>query len=142
MRWLPTVLVLFTLGCGPIRSTVGIVEAEKAWKLADDAGAAQHAPYPFGLATDLLQKAREEQGFAAYSDAFILSRESKEQSHEALAISQGAAHKALAPATPASPTPEPETAAGSPTPADQAKPDSPTPSPESEAPAPTPAPSP
>lgn len=113
--------LLVVLGCGPIRSTVGIVEAEKAWKAAERAGAAQHAPYPFGLSTELLRKAKEEQGFAAYSDAYQLSRESLEQSQEAVKVTaeRGASTVATppkasalaeppgAPAPPAEATPSP-----------------------------------
>ncbi|MCO4772747.1 MAG: DUF4398 domain-containing protein [Deltaproteobacteria bacterium] len=76
-----TLLLLLTFlatGCGAIRSTVGIIEAEKALKSAHEAGAKERAPYPTTLAEEMLDKAREELGYAEYSRSYQFAREAKE----------------------------------------------------------------
>ncbi len=122
------------VGCGPIRSTVGLVEAERAIKDARAAGAQSKAPYPYTLADELLRKAREEQGYAAYFDSFTLAKEAKLQAEEAHRLTLEADKKAeedahtqreaeraaaakRAPAVPpVAPTPPPETTPAPPAP--------------------------
>ena len=77
-------------GCGAIRSTVGIVEAEKALRAAEEAGARETAPYATTLADQLLDKAREEQGYAEYSTSFELAREAEAKANEALELARKA----------------------------------------------------
>ena len=64
-------------GCGAIRSTVGIIEAEKALKSAHELGAKELAPFPTTLAEEMLDKAREEAGYAEYSRSWELAMEAK-----------------------------------------------------------------
>ena len=71
-------------GCGAIRSTVSIIEADKVIRAAQDAGGAEAAPYPMRIAEDLLAKAREEQGYADYSRSFALAREARAVAQKAL----------------------------------------------------------
>ena len=121
-------------GCGAIRSTVGIVEAEKALRAAEEAGARETAPYATTLANQLLDKAREEQGYAEYSTSFELAREAEAKANEALELARKAP-----PVTRMAPTPAPaaaseEAPAGEePTPAEAAA------EPAAEEPAPAPA---
>jgi len=56
-RYLLLLIPLLALSCGPIRSTVGIIEAEQTLKAAREAGAEEHAAYPMALAGELLRKA-------------------------------------------------------------------------------------
>ncbi len=77
-------LLAVTPGCGAIRSTVSIVQADKVIRQARDAGAATAAPYPMQVAEDLLMKAREEQGYASYSRSFALAREARAVAQTAL----------------------------------------------------------
>jgi hypothetical protein len=71
-------------GCGAIRSTVGIVQADKLVRQAQEAGGAEAAPYPMEVAEDLLRKAREEQGYADYSRSFQLAREARTMAQKVL----------------------------------------------------------
>ncbi len=83
-RLLPLLLLaLLASGCGAIRSTVGIVEAEKALKAAHEAGARDRAPYPITLAEEMLTKAKEEMGYAEYSRSFEFAREARELAENA-----------------------------------------------------------
>ena len=90
-RLMPLLLiVLLASGCGAIRSTVGIVEAEKALKAAHEAGARDHAPYPTTLAEEMLLKAKEEMGYAEYSRSFEFAREAKELAENARSLARSA----------------------------------------------------
>lgn len=127
-------------GCGAIRSTVGIVEAEKALRAAEEAGARETAPYATTLADQLLDKAREEQGYAEYSTSFELAREAEAKANEALELARKAP-----PVTRMAPTPAPAAAseeapaAEEPTPAEAATEPAPTAEPTATEPAPAPA---
>ncbi len=57
-RVLPILFALL-VGCGPVRATVGVVDAERAYKDAAAAGAEHAAPYPYELAGRLLAQAKE-----------------------------------------------------------------------------------
>lgn len=53
-------------GCGPLRSTSLLLDADVQLEAARTADAAKFAPYEFTLAGAYLEKAREEQGYADY----------------------------------------------------------------------------
>lgn len=74
---LPLLLALAT-GCGPIRSTVGIIQAEQVLREARELGAAEVAPYPMTVAEELVRKAVEEQGYADYSTSWQLATEARD----------------------------------------------------------------
>jgi hypothetical protein len=64
--------LLFTaLGCGPVVSGVQIVKANIALGAAETAGAKKYASslYEYTLATEYLQKAREENGYSDFAAA-------------------------------------------------------------------------
>jgi outer membrane biosynthesis protein TonB len=71
-------LLLLAAGCGPIRSTVGIIQAEQVLKEARELGAAEVAPYPMAVAEELVRKAVEEQGYADYSTSWQLATEARD----------------------------------------------------------------
>ncbi len=95
--------VVLLAGCGPIRVTVGLVDAERAVREAKDAGAETHAVYPLTLAEELLAKAVEEKGYAEWEQSFILANEAVKRANEATAIAKDAAEAPLWPAVDASP---------------------------------------
>ena len=74
----------FVVGCGPIRSTVGLIEAEKVVRQARDSAGAEAAPYPMTVAEDLLAKAREEQMYADYSRSFQLAKEARAMAQQVI----------------------------------------------------------
>lgn len=80
---LPLLLALAT-GCGPIRSTVGIIQAEQVLKEARELGVEQTAPYPMAVAQELVAKAIEEQGYADYSTSWQLATEARDLVQAAL----------------------------------------------------------
>lgn len=63
------ILALTLVGCGPALYTVNIMPAARAVEQADEAGAAEHAPYEYYYAREHLQKAKEEAAEASYQDA-------------------------------------------------------------------------
>ncbi|MCP4868042.1 MAG: hypothetical protein GY898_04925 [Proteobacteria bacterium] len=105
---LPVLLLLFAVGCGPIRSTVGIIQADQVIKQAREAGAETWAPYPFQLAESLYAKAIEEQGYAQYYQSWLYAKEAKTMAEEALATEAGAPEPVPEPAPEAPADPEPE----------------------------------
>lgn len=112
MKATPLLLMLALLvSCGPIRSTVGIIEAGQSLDAAREAGAAELAPYPFALAERLLAKAVEEQGYADYYASWKLATEAKAFADEATTASAAAPPAPAPAATPAPAEPaEPEVA--------------------------------
>ncbi len=76
-------LVLGLTGCAAGRSTWFLLEANKAWKDARDAGAEQAAAYEFQKASLYRDKAFEEWGYCQYGDAEELFREVATLSHTA-----------------------------------------------------------
>jgi hypothetical protein len=119
-------------GCGPVRVTVGLVDAERAVREARDAGAAEHAPYPLTLAEELLAKAIEEKGYAEWEQSFLFAGEAVERAHEATALCKQVTGAPLWPAVNAAPaeaapagepaTEEPAAADPEPAPADDPAP--------------------
>ena len=81
--FLLAVLVLLS-ACGPIRSTAGLVKADRAIAEARAAGASAAESYPMVLAEALRQKAFEEQGYGAYDRAERLALEAEKEAQEAL----------------------------------------------------------
>ncbi len=79
-------LILIVAGCGPVRVTVGLVDAERAVQEARDAGAEDHAVYPLTLAEQLLAKAIEERGYAEWEQAFVFANEAVKHANEATAL--------------------------------------------------------
>lgn len=65
------------VGCGPIRSTTSLINAQQAQQEAEAAGAEELAPYYWTLARTHHEKAREEQMDAEYRDAFELGEQAK-----------------------------------------------------------------
>jgi hypothetical protein len=61
------------MGCGPVGATSLVGDAEVALARAHAADGERLAPYETTLADLYLQKAREEQGYAHYSDAKALA---------------------------------------------------------------------
>ena len=74
---LPLLLAL-AAGCGPIRSTVGIIQAEQVIAEARELGAEEVSPYPMAVAEALVEKAIEEQGYADYSSSWQLAAEARD----------------------------------------------------------------
>jgi hypothetical protein len=74
---------LFALACGPVSATSVIGDAELATARAHAADGDKYAQYDTTMADLCLQKAREEQGHAHYSDAEELADESLKHAREA-----------------------------------------------------------
>lgn len=96
-------------GCGPLRSTAYILDAEVQIEAARTAGAEKYAPYHFTLAQLYLKKAREEIGFSDYEvgvgfaeKASTQARKAKEESMAAAAKSEVAPTFSTSPAAPES----------------------------------------
>ena len=81
MRFRPLLLGLLVaqgLGCGAVRSTYHLAQAEQAVIIAKDSEAAAYAPYEWILTEEYIEKAREEWSNAAYGDAEDLSKRASE----------------------------------------------------------------
>lgn len=67
----PSVLLVWTLlaGCGPTLYAVHAMPAARALQQAEEAGAAEHAPYEYYFARAHLEHAREEESEASHQDA-------------------------------------------------------------------------
>ncbi|MFL5292251.1 MAG: DUF4398 domain-containing protein [Myxococcales bacterium] len=84
MRLLLALLALCALaGCGPIRSTAALIDADVAIEGARAAGAPQASPYEFTLAEAYLNKAREVSGYAQYEVAARYAGRARELGDEA-----------------------------------------------------------
>jgi hypothetical protein len=89
--YLAPLLVVFALSasaCGPIRSTVGLIRADKALAEAREMNAAEHAPYPMTLAESLRDKAWEEQGYARYDTSMNMATEAEKLAREAMQVTR------------------------------------------------------
>jgi hypothetical protein len=82
------VLALLASACGPIRSTAGLIRADKALAEAREMNAVEHAPYPMTLAESLRDKAWEEQGYAQYDTSMNMSNEAEKLAREAIKITR------------------------------------------------------
>ncbi len=77
-RWMWVVVWTLFGGCGPTLYTVHLLPASRAVRQAEEAGAAEHAPYEYYYASEFLLKAREEAGEASYQDAIRHSKVAEE----------------------------------------------------------------
>jgi Domain of unknown function (DUF4398) len=84
---LSAALLLVLPSCGPVVYSVVIVKAGSAFKSAEAAGAAEHAPYYYYRAQAYLEKAREEAGYSDFQPALRYGRIALQSSREALKIS-------------------------------------------------------
>ena len=92
-------LALVAAGCGPVRATSVIGDAEAAVARARAVGGEKAAPYEVVSAELYLAKAREQQGRAQYGAAADLARQSLRFAEEAIErAGQGASRGAPAPA--------------------------------------------
>lgn len=80
-------------GCGPLRSTAFILDAEVQIEAARTAGAEKYAPYQFTLAQLYIRKAREVVGFSDYEVGVGFAERASEQARKAKEESMAAAAK-------------------------------------------------
>ena len=83
---LPTVLV----ACGPVRSTVVLIQADKALQEARALGSAEIAPYPTEMSSQLIEKAKEEQGYSSFDTATVLAEDARTLARDALRLAKEA----------------------------------------------------
>jgi len=76
--------------CGPVRSTIVLIQADEALKEARELGSAEVAPYPTTLAQELIEKAREEQGYSSYDTATKLAEEARALARDAVKLARQA----------------------------------------------------
>jgi hypothetical protein len=107
-------LVLLAVGCGPVRATSVIGDAETAVARARAADGERLAPYETIAAELYLEKAREQRGRAQYGAAEDLGKQSLRFAREAVERAGdqrsrgGAAPAPASPATVTRPPPAPE----------------------------------
>jgi hypothetical protein len=77
-------IALIETACGPIKSTMGLVEARQAVKEAEAEGADGEALYEMTLAREYLRKANEELGYNDYYMADQLALKANELAVAAL----------------------------------------------------------
>jgi len=98
VRTILLILVAAGLGvfaaCGPVRSTVVLIQADQALKEARSLGSMETAPYPTQLAEELIEKAREEQGYSSYDTATQLAEEAKALAEDAVKLARATAVEA------------------------------------------------
>ena len=97
-RSLPLLLAAAAVGCGPLLATNVVDDAEVALARAHAAEGDEYAPYETTLAELYLVKAKEEQGYAHYSDARDLGGEALR--HAEAATRKAAEHRTSADAPP------------------------------------------
>ena len=66
------------LGCGAVKSTYHLTQAEQAVRSAQGAEAVDYAPYEWTLTSEYIQKAREEWGNSAFGEAESLAKKATE----------------------------------------------------------------
>lgn len=81
------------LGCGPLRSTAFILDAEVQIEAARTAGAEKYAPYPYTLAQLYIRKAREVVGYSDYEVGVGFAERASGQARRAKEESLAAAAK-------------------------------------------------
>lgn len=69
--------------CGPIQSTPALTRADSAIERALEQRADARAVYEFTLATEYLEKAREEYGYARYRKAARYAEHAREMAEQA-----------------------------------------------------------
>ncbi|HVE87582.1 MAG TPA: DUF4398 domain-containing protein [Myxococcales bacterium] len=80
-------------GCGPLRSTAFILDAEVQIEAARTAGAEKYSPYEYTLAQLYIKKAREVVGFSDYEVGVGFAEKASEQARKAKEGSMAAAAK-------------------------------------------------
>ncbi len=90
---LATLAVLALVGCGPVRTTAALMDAEVALEAARAAGAPQSAPYEYTAAEAYLQKAREVEGYAQYATATRYAARARDLGNEARKNALAASNK-------------------------------------------------
>lgn len=85
MRSLSLLVLLSLSGCTAARGGYAIIDAQRAYKEAVDAGAEEYAVYSITLANEYLSKAREEVGYSDYGAADKLCQKAKVASAKAAA---------------------------------------------------------
>jgi len=80
-------------GCGPLRSTAFILDAEVQIEAARTAGAEKYSPYEYTLAQLYIRKAREVVGFSDYEVGVSFAERASEQARKAKDGSLAAAAK-------------------------------------------------
>jgi hypothetical protein len=90
---LTLVVVLPTLlaACGPVRSTIVLIQADTALREARALGSAETAPYPTEMSSRLIEKAKEEQGYSSYDTATVLAEDARMLARDALRLAKEAA---------------------------------------------------
>lgn len=91
---LATLAVVALAGCGPVRSTAALMDADVAIEAARAAGAPQSAPYEFTAAQAYLEKAREVSGYARYEAAERFAARARDLGNEARKNALAASNKA------------------------------------------------
>jgi Domain of unknown function (DUF4398) len=98
-RSVACLLALLAAGCGPVRATSVIGDAEAAVARARAAGSEKAAPYETVSAELYLTKAREQQGRAQYGAAEDLAKQSLRFAQEAIERAGQAPNRAPVPAS-------------------------------------------
>lgn len=86
MRALSTIVLCFSTGCIAGKAGYYMVEAEQAYKLAEESGAAELAPFEFTLASEYRAKSLEEAGYSDYEPAEAYAKKVVEYAEEARQI--------------------------------------------------------
>ena len=86
MRAVITIALFFMTGCIAGKAGYYMVEAEQAYQLAEESGAAELAPFEFTLATEYRAKSLEEAGYSDYEPAEAYAKKVVEYSEEARQI--------------------------------------------------------
>jgi len=86
LRWLLLLVIVAVVetACGPIRSTAGLVDAQKMLQAAENEEADSVAQYEMTLARRYLDKAYEELGYNDYYTAEQMARKAEEHAEAAL----------------------------------------------------------
>ena len=86
----PAVVLCWTLfvGCAPTLYTVHILPAARVVQQAEEAGAAELAPYEYHFANEHLRQARQEAGGAYYQDALGHAKIAEEYGEKTLDLAR------------------------------------------------------
>jgi len=89
MRRLALLMLLSTMGCGPIEYiTIVTFEASKAVHEAKSSRAADLAPYEYTAAVEYLHKARDVGGYARYHEAIEWGKKARDFGREATKLAR------------------------------------------------------
>ena len=86
MRAVLMIALVFLTGCIAGKAGYYMVDAEKAYRLAEESGAAELAPFEFTLATEYRAKSLEEAGYSDYEPAEEYAKKVLEHSESARQI--------------------------------------------------------